>query len=414
MNLLRAEPAYRRLLFASLLSGIGDWFNSVALLSLLLHLTGSSLSVGIALAVRTFPYLVMGPLGGILADRLHRKTILLFADFSRFFIALALLLVHAVSQVWIAYVATAGLVVFSALFSPARTAVIPQLVHPQHLAVANALEQSLGGFVMAFGAGLGGLISARFGFDTAFAINAISFLASGFICWSINLPNLPNRDPGSFEGLEEKPQRIHSLASSNSFWFVFRQSRLIQLVCVQAILWAIGGGAINTLLSVYGYQVFHSGNWGVGVLYGALGIGFLASGFFASRLVKRLRIITAAAYLFEGICHVAVSLSPVLWGAAILLSFATMSAGIGNAVTTTLLMREAPTVFHGRVFSLLGTISSVVISLSMLATGFLLDVIPARTIGFWAGSFMVFTSFVTGFALVRMKDTAMNPHHASI
>lgn len=53
--LLRSETRYRRLLSASLISGIGDWFNSIAMLSLLLHLTGSGLAVGITLAVRTLP-----------------------------------------------------------------------------------------------------------------------------------------------------------------------------------------------------------------------------------------------------------------------------------------------------------------------------------------------------------------------
>lgn len=126
--LLRSETRYRRLLSASLISGIGDWFNSIALLSLLLHITGSGLAVGLTLAVRTLPYLVMGPIGGILADRFNRKTILLVSDFARAIIALSFLFIHQENEVWIAYVGTFALVVFAALFSPARNAVIPQLV----------------------------------------------------------------------------------------------------------------------------------------------------------------------------------------------------------------------------------------------------------------------------------------------
>ena len=137
MAVLRVERPYRRLLTASPLSGIGDWFNNVALLSLLLHLTGSGLAVGIALAVRTLPYLVMGPIGGILADRINRKTILLISDFARVAFALSFLLVHSLPQVWVAYAASLGLALFSALYSPARTAVIPQLVHPRHLTAAE-------------------------------------------------------------------------------------------------------------------------------------------------------------------------------------------------------------------------------------------------------------------------------------
>lgn len=147
--LLRSQVPYRRLLSASLISGLGDRFNSVALLSLLLHLTASGLAVSLTLAVRTLPYLVMGPIGGILADRFSRKTILLVSDFARTFLALSFLLVHQASEVWIAYAGTFALVIFSALFSPARTAVIPQLVRTDQVAHANGLEQSTGGLVMA-------------------------------------------------------------------------------------------------------------------------------------------------------------------------------------------------------------------------------------------------------------------------
>ncbi len=91
--LLRVETRYRRLLTASLISGIGDWFNSVALLSLLLHFTGSGLAVGLTLAVRTLPYLVMGPIGGILTDKFNRKKIRMISDFARAVLALTFLFI---------------------------------------------------------------------------------------------------------------------------------------------------------------------------------------------------------------------------------------------------------------------------------------------------------------------------------
>ena len=402
MTVLRLERPYRRLLTASLLSGIGNWLNNVALLSLLLHLTGSGLTVAIALAVRTLPYLVMGPIGGILADRINRKTILLISDFARVAFALSFLLVHSLPQVWIAYAASLGLALFSALYSPARTAVIPQLVHPRHLTAANSLEQSTIGLVMALGSALGGLATAAFGTDAAFIVNAASFLMSGFLCWSIRIPNSRASAQGeSSEDRSKGPPPFHP--SAPSFWAVFRQSRLIQIISLQAFLWSIGGGVINVLISLYGFHVFHGGNLGVGILYGALGVGFLISGLMAHRFAKWLRHAAAIAAVIEGLGHVFVSQSPNLWVGSLCLALATIGAGVENASIASLVMQSVPKQVHGRVFALFDTTSNVTIALSMMVTGLLLDHIPARTLGFWAAALMVCTALATGIGLLRIK-----------
>lgn len=402
MTVLRVERPYRRLLSASLLSGIGSWFNNVALLSLLLHLTGSGLAIGITLAVRTLPYLVMGPIGGILADRINRKTILLISDFARVAFALSFLLVHSLSQVWIAYAATLGLALFSALYSPARTAVIPQLVRPQHVIAANSLEQSTTGLVMALGSALGGLVTASFGVEAAFIVNAASFLASGLICWSIRFPNNPFLP--QYKNSVDRAKDLHLENSpAPSFWAVFHQSRLIQIISIQALLWSIGGGVINVLVSVYGFQVFHGGNLGVGILYGALGVGFLISGLIAHRFAGWLRLSAVSAAVLEGLGHVFVSQSPNLWVAALFLVLSTIGAGVSNASIGSLVMKSVSQQVHGRVFALFDTTSSITIALSMMATGFLLDHIPARTLGFGAAALLVCTALITGVALLRIK-----------
>ncbi|SDT50749.1 Transmembrane secretion effector [Paenibacillaceae bacterium GAS479] len=86
-SILKKDPSYRKLVTANFISGIGDWFSSVAILSLLLQITGTGLAVGITLAARTLPYLFMGPIGGILADKVNKKTILVVSDFARIFLA---------------------------------------------------------------------------------------------------------------------------------------------------------------------------------------------------------------------------------------------------------------------------------------------------------------------------------------
>lgn len=387
IGLLKKEPAYRKLASANFVSGIGDWFSSVAILSLLLQLTGSGMAVGITLAARTLPFLVMGPVGGMLADRRNKKAILIVSDFSRIVLALSLLLVNSPDEVWIAYVATVGLVVFSALSLPARQSLIPRIVRDENLQAANAFDQTLSGMNMTLGAMLGGVASAVFGPKWSFLLNATTFLISGLLVWRMPYKSR-SEGPANSDSLSVRSEK-ETPNDSSTFWRTFRRSPLMKVVAIQSIAWPIGGGAINVLISVYGYQVFGAGDRGVGMLYGSLGIGFILGGILApsfKRWPVQAVILGAAV---EGLAHVGVSGAPnLLWGAACIL-LATLGGGIGNAALATLMMRAVPQEVHGRAFALNETLSNVSMGVSMLAAGVLLDFLPARVIGLIAGLLIV-------------------------
>ncbi len=427
IGLLKKEPAYRKLASANFVSGIGDWFSSVAILSLLLQLTGSGMAVGITLAARTLPFLVMGPVGGMLADRRNKKAILIVSDFSRIGLALSLLLVNSPDKVWLAYVATVGLVVFSALSLPARQSLIPRIVRDENLQAANAFDQTLSGMNMTLGAMLGGAASAAFGPQWSFLLNATTFLISGVLVWRMPYKPVNGKSTRSrrcsfactADSLSAPAEQQDLLKKANgndgqqfgnkldrrvpgkefdsrnaeddpsAFWRTFRRSSLMKVVAVQSIAWPIGGGAINVLISVYGYQVFGAGDRGVGVLYGSLGIGFILGGMLAPSF-KRWpvqAVIFGAAV--EGLAHIGVSGAPnLVWGSACIL-LATLGGGIGNTALATLMMRAVPQQVHGRAFALNETLSNVSMGVSMLAAGVLLDYLPARVIGLIAGLLIV-------------------------
>lgn len=386
LRLLKKEPAYRKLAAANFVSGIGDWFSSVAILSLLLQLTGSGMAVGITLAARTLPFLVMGPVGGMLADRRNKKAILIVSDFSRIVLALSLLSVNSPDKVWIAYVATVGLVVFSALSLPARQSLIPRIVSRENLQAANAFDQTLGGMNMTLGAMLGGAASAAFGPQWSFLLNAATFLISGLLVWRMPYAPKPMNSATCDNSSVSKKDEPHD---HSAFRRTFRRSAFMKVVAIQSIAWPIGGGAINVLISVYGYQVFGAGDRGVGILYGSLGIGFILGGISApyfKRWPVQAIILGAAV---EGLAHVGVSGAPnLLWGASCIL-LATLGGGIGNTALATLMMRAVPQEVHGRAFALNETLSNVSMGVSMLAAGVLLDFLPARAIGLIAGLLIV-------------------------
>src|ERR1700742_5241634 len=78
-ELLRGNRNFRRLWLGRLVSPTGDWFNSVALFTLLLSLTGAGEAVGLVLIIKLLPQFFVGPIAGVVADRFNRKTILIVA-----------------------------------------------------------------------------------------------------------------------------------------------------------------------------------------------------------------------------------------------------------------------------------------------------------------------------------------------
>src|SRR6059036_372981 len=103
LSLLRRNRNFRLLFFGQAISQLGDWFNSVAVYALLLDLTGSATAVAWMLIVQFLPMAFIGPLAGVVVDRVDRRRLMIAADIVRGFVILGLLIVRRPDQVWIAY-----------------------------------------------------------------------------------------------------------------------------------------------------------------------------------------------------------------------------------------------------------------------------------------------------------------------
>ena len=125
LTLLKRNRDFRLLYIGQTISQLGDWFNTVAIYSLLLDLTGSATAVAWMLIVQMAPIGIVGPLAGVVVDRMNRRRIMIAADLLRGCVILGLLLVRRADQVWLAYAVTAIAVAAQAFFEPARTATIP-------------------------------------------------------------------------------------------------------------------------------------------------------------------------------------------------------------------------------------------------------------------------------------------------
>src|SRR5205814_5352883 len=178
VSILRTNRNFRLLFIGQTISQLGDWFNAVAVYALLLDLTGSATAVAWMMIVQFLPVAVVGPMAGVVVDRVDRRRLMIAADLVRGCLILGLLAVRTADQVWIAYAVMALTVGASAFFEPARTATIPNITSDEELLPANALASATWSAMLAAGASIGGLVTAIAGRNVAFTINAASFFWS--------------------------------------------------------------------------------------------------------------------------------------------------------------------------------------------------------------------------------------------
>ncbi|OPA77865.1 MFS transporter [Paenibacillus selenitireducens] len=398
--MLRQEKGYRQLFLAGLVNGIGDRFSQVASLSLILTLTGSGMAVGITFAVRLIPSLVFGPLGGMLADRFSRKKIMVLSDLIRAFVALSFLFVHDASDVWVIYVSSFLLSAGEAIYAPTRTSSIPILVPKERLLAVNGLEEHMVGLVLILGSITGGVVAAFLGTAFSFIVNAASFVLSAVLLGSIVFPAPHAQTKVKHDtDLECVSQTQSTRKELRAVW---KSSRFVRAMIVGFTLWPIGYGVFNILLSVYAVQVYDQGDLGIGLMYGALGIGMVIGSSWTSRFMDKMKLAVVSGFILEGVLHMGMSQVPNFGLTILLLLISAIGSSIANACNHTLLMHAVPAHFQGRFFGLMSAMHNTFMGITMLSTGFLLEVMSPRVLGFFGG--LVITAVSIGIAIIVLQD----------
>jgi Na+/melibiose symporter-like transporter len=369
---IKNEKSYQKLFYAGIVNGIGDRFSQVALLTLILQMTGSGLSVGITLALRMLPFLFFGPISSKIADKLSRKKLLVYTDFSRVIIALSFLFINSPNDMWIVYVGSFLLASGEALYSPTRRSSIPAIIKNENIKEVNSWEQVLLGFVLIIGALTGGLVSYAFGEKAAFAINILSFLIAGFIIMTI--PSLEAQIN------QNKIKVVKKVNLAGLFSVVISSSLLFMLVSIDFLL-PLTNGIENVLISVYAVETFKAADLGVGVLYSVLGTGFILSPIITKKIKGHYLLFGFMCMMLEGIILFFISQSKSFVLVVLLFGVLTIFAGVGNTLIDTVVMKTIPLTFQGMYFGFSATIANSLLGLSMFLTGVMLEFFNPRTMG---------------------------------
>jgi predicted MFS family arabinose efflux permease len=409
-RLLSGNRNFRRLWGAQVVSEIGDWFYTLAIYNLLFQLTGRAGSVALALVLQVLPQTLIGPTAGVVNDRLPRKYVMIASDIGRMFIVLCMLLIRSKEKVWIVYPLLMAETLLVAFFEPARNAVIPNIVEPEDVVVANTLASTTWSVNLMLGATLGGVVAALLGRDAVFLLNALSFVASAALIWGMRFAE-PHVEVG-------RPFRARELVDFtpilDGIRYIRAHVRLRSTVLLKFGSLIIGPGWV--LFTVMGQNEFAI-RWhgmspergaflGMSLLLGARGLGAMLGPVLTARWAgqwkHRLEVSIFWGYLASAAGYTLLGVSGHLWQACLCVMLAHFGSSIVWVFSTTLLQLQSDDKFRGRVFAAdLGLCMFTIATGAYLAGRFVDWGYAARNVASVSGMLMLIPATLWGLSLRR-------------
>jgi hypothetical protein len=323
------------------MSLLGDQFYLIALPWLVLQLTGDPLALGTVLALAGLPRALFMLVGGVITDRMSPRTVMLVSDVIRLVLAvtMAVLVLMGWMQLWMLYVLALLFGIVAGFFMPASNSIVPKLVNPEDLQGANAVFQGTaqlsvflgpllaGGLIASLAGPTTGATSSLMGVGMAFAIDALSFVASIVTLWLMAYRGAPVKETASVltalrAGIDyawSDPSVRTLMTTLVAINMLFVGPMMVGVPVLANTRLAEGAAAFGIILSAHG-----GGNLLGYLLAGSLpkprrigmlalamvvlfGVSFLVITFVASTLVA------AAMFLLLGICNGYIGILFITW-----------------------------------------------------------------------------------------------------
>ena len=338
---------YRLFFAGQLVSVIGTWMQTVAQSWLVLTLTGSGLALGVATALQFLPMLLFGAWGGLLADRLDKRRVLVATQTSAGLLALVLglLVVTGVVTLWMVYVLALLLGAVSVVDMPTRQAFVTEMVGAEEVPNAVGLNSAVFNTGRLVGPAVAGVLVASVGVGICFLLNALSYV--GVV---LGLRAMRDEDLHRNTRVVAGPGQVR--AGLRYVWSTPELRSTLLLVA------AVGTFGLNqtVVLPLLARYALHGGAPLYGFLSSAVAAGSLAGALFtASRRQPTRRMLLGSAGAF-GVLTVGAALAPTSLGVAAML-VATGAATLLFLATanSTLQLRSSPDM-RGRVMALYGLV----------------------------------------------------------
>ncbi|MGO8983642.1 MAG: MFS transporter [Terriglobales bacterium] len=326
-----------------LISLIGTWMQTVAQAWLVYRMTKSALLLGSVGFASQIPVFLVAPFGGITADRVNRRRLVIATQIASMILAgiLAWLTLTGRVHVWHIFVLAAMLGVVNAFDIPGRQSFLVDMVGKEDLMNAIALNSSMFNGARVIGPAIAGILVARIGEGWCFAANSISYIAviAGLLLMHVHsVPRVSKHSP-----IEDIIEGFRWAS----------QTRIIRALLLLLGLISLVGMPYTVLMPIFADKILHGGARGLGILMGSTGVGALfgALTLAAKTGVKGLGRWVAFACGSFGVSLVFFSFSTHFWLSVAFLLPAGYSMMLQMACSNTLIQTMVPDQLRGRVMA---------------------------------------------------------------
>lgn len=396
LALLRTNRNYRAMWFGQVVSEVGDHFNNIAVFALAMRGQTSGLLVTGVMVARAVAMLAGGPIAGVALDRLDRRRVMILSDVVRAAVAAAFVFSVDQKDTTLLYVLSFLLMFASPFFTAGRSAILPVIASREELHTANSLTLTTQWTTTALGALLGGVAVSGFGYETAFLLNALSFVFSAFSIARLR---------GSFRAERKAQADKHAWRDFVEGVRYLRSIPLVFAIAMVGVGWALGGGASQILFSLFGEVVFARGAAGIGIVWGTAAAGLVFGGLYANWMGKRVRFATykwaiSVCYVVHGGAYMLFSQMENFAAALVFIALSRAAVAVSSILNYTQVVTHVADEFRGRVFSTMDTLVWTTMMLSMTVAGVASQSVSPRTIGLWSGALSSVTVAVWAWANV--------------
>ena len=384
---------YRLFATGQVVSNTGTWMQRIAQDWLVLTLTGSASAVGITIALQFLPMLLFGLYGGVLADRMPKRPLLLATQVAMGLtgLALAVLTLSGHVQVWHVYLTAFLLGLVTVVDNPARQSFVAEMVGPEQLANAVSLNSANFQSARLVGPAVAGVLITAVGSGYAFLLNGLSFLApiAGLLLMRNSELHKVQRAPRSKGQLRE------------GLKYVAGRPELIWPIVLVGFIGTFGFN-FPIWLSAFVDDVYHSGASTYGLLNTLMAAGSLAGALLAARRgTSRLRVLVGAAVLFGGL-EIVTAFAPQFWIFAVLMVPIGMFGLTVNVTANSSIQMATEPAMRGRVMSLFMMVFVGGTPVGAPLVGWITDTYGPR-IGFAAGGAVALVAAIgVGVMLARV------------
>lgn len=403
------------------ISTLGNNCFDIALIWLVLGLTGSTVVIGSVLTATYIPTVLLLVFGGVWADRASRRGIVLWSDLLRAMVTFIFALLVTLGHISLG--AIFGLALFyglvSAFFNPAIGALMPSLVPPTQYAPANALSQITSQAATLLGPALGGYLIAQFSIGAALGFDAATFMVSAVALLFLNERRI---EQSSERGMDEAAHgdmagniagNMAAKAGKSASWaadflvgarFLWGEKGMLSMILVFSLTNGIND-VEAVLTPVLARSILHLSAGAFGLLASCFGVGALGGalvmGIAGQHIRHRAATICGSMVLFGlAIAGMGLATNAVELYAAYLAAGATFI--VAEVASSTLWQQIIPNEVRGRVFGVMTTLAMGMNPLGLFLAGVLGQAVGVRQ-GLWIGGGAIMVLCVLAFLLPTVR-----------